>query len=591
MANTSRGGRHFANDGAAPSAGRSASPYATSRETSSSAYASELDRVKSRGHGGSEVRFKEPKRRHHVWPVVLVVILVLLGVVGFSGLQLYESVKVVKADATVAIQDVSTMKDKVLAGNTDEAQTAADDIVAKSAEMKKETSGVLWALAEHVPVYGSDVKAARELVDVLDDVAQNAVAPVSDQLPSLNVKNIVGDDGSIDVASLQDVATVLGEVEPVISRNAATVDALPETHVDQLTKAVDKVKELFPKAESLLSSANQVAPYLPQMLGGNGQTRTYLIVAQNNAEIRATGGFPGSWGTLSVTDGKMTLGDFASIQTTSVTADQQPSITDEEEALFGTGLKQSPGNSNYTPDFTRAAQLMSEYWQIRGGSSVDGVVAIDPVFLQNVLKLVGGFTAADGSTVDGTNAARVLLSDTYWNLPVDEQDAFFASVAGQSFKQFFSNIGKVSIKSLATTLKSSISDHRIQVWMADDTEEAALEGLGITGSISTDVTKPVLGVYLDDETWSKICWYLSTTTQVGAATANADGTRSYQVTTTLANSFTTNIASTAPAYVYGYNTLKRDRTDMITHVYLYAPAGGSISNVSASGGWTFTEGS
>ena len=39
------------------------------------------------------------------------------------------------------------------------------------------------------------------------------------------------------------------------------------------------------------------------MLGGDGP-RNYLLVFQNNAEIRATGGLPGSWAEVHAEDGK-----------------------------------------------------------------------------------------------------------------------------------------------------------------------------------------------------------------------------------------------------------------------------------------------
>lgn len=46
------------------------------------------------------------------------------------------------------------------------------------------------------------------------------------------------------------------------------------------------------------------------MLGANGQTRNYLMYAMNNVEIRACGGFGGSQGLISVTDGQMSIGEF-----------------------------------------------------------------------------------------------------------------------------------------------------------------------------------------------------------------------------------------------------------------------------------------
>lgn len=529
------------------------------------------------------------RHRHVVAKIVTCVLIALVVALGVCGYMLYCSATTVRSDAAVVMSNLSTFETAVVSGDSASVATSANTISTRAADMKKEISSPLWKAASYIPVYGSDVSAACDLVDVLDDVAQNALLPVSEQLSGLSLSKLVGDDETIDVATLQGLVTVLGDISPVLVRDVAAVNALPKTQIPQVTTIISKARNVLDGADSIAEKANQIAPYLSTLLGGNGQTRTYLIVAQGNSEIRATGGFPGSWGTMTVSDGHISLGDFTTIAGARPAEADQPTLTDEELALFGAGVQQSPGNANVNPDFPRSAELMSEFWQTEKGQTVDGIVAIDPVFLQSMLGLVGGVTAPDGTTLDGTNAGKILLSDTYWNIPVAQQDAYFASIADSAFKKLFSNLGDVGIKKLATTITSSAADHRIQVWMADDAEESAMTKLGLSGALSTDPALPQLGVYVNDNTWAKICWYLGISTQIGEGTPNVDGSTTYQVTTTLSNKFTSDIAASAPAYVYGYNTDKCSKTDMISGVYLYAPAGGTISDVQVSGGWSMAE--
>lgn len=56
------------------------------------------------------------------------------------------------------------------------------------------------------------------------------------------------------------------------------------------------------------------------------------------------------------------------------------------------------------------------------------------------------------------------------------------------------------------------------------------------------------------------------------------------VTTTLTNHLTADEADNSASYITGYNLARRDNTDMAMWIYLVAPAGGSISNVSQEGG-------
>ncbi len=62
---------------------------------------------------------------------------------------------------------------------------------------------------------------------------------------------------------------------------------LPLTLVSSKTP-LEKAKPLVATLNDGVNAAADVAPYLPQMLGANGQTRTYVIIAQNNSELRAT---------------------------------------------------------------------------------------------------------------------------------------------------------------------------------------------------------------------------------------------------------------------------------------------------------------
>ena len=187
-------------------------------------------------------------------------------------------------------------------------------------------------------------------------------------------------------------------------------------------------------AAETLRGLNEIAPMLPQMLGANG-TRNYLLVAQNLAELRSTGGFPGSVGILTVDNGHISMGEFAGLQELTNTEGGHYGFTDEEVSIWGGGrdrLGHYFGDTNLIPDFARDSQIWSEWWQDKKGTAVDGVIAIDPVLLQKLLTLTGGIEV-DGHSIDGSNAAKALLNDAYNEMPVDQTDQFFSDVASQAF--------------------------------------------------------------------------------------------------------------------------------------------------------------
>lgn len=325
-----------------------------------------------------------------------------------------------------------------------------------------------------------------------------------------------------------------------------------------------------------------LVPYLRDMLGLDGSTRNYLLIAQNNAELRATGGLAGSWTLISATKGDLEKGDSLTLQH-SGTIDYD--WTDEELSNFPIVTKDDPSGVNFTPDFQRAGSRFALAYETNTGVTIDGVIAIDPVFLQRIIAVIGGVTTSDGTTIDGSNAAKVLESDTYWRYANnDAQDAFFAEVASLTFSEFSDDFNILDVLPLIDVINRSIDDHHLQVWLADSEEESAAQDAGMAGEVSLSRDKPVLGVYVNDNTWGKIDWYLQVETRIDTETHNQDGSVSYQVQTTLTNTGSNEMYDGAPGYVSGFNSEKTDKSDMILYPLLVAPAGGTIIDLEFSDG-------
>lgn len=517
--------------------------------------------------------------------VAVAVIAVCAGAAYAYGSKLYDSARTVKGQASQALAQADALTKDLSSGNYEAAQADAQQMADIAAQMKGELDRDLWRFAAHVPVYGGDVEKVQTLAIVFDDLANNAIIPLTQEMMGLDFKAIVGTEGKIDVNTLVSLANAVGTVSDVISRNAQTVDGLGEAKLEQVNAPLQRVRDLLSTLDGLAQGGMKIAPYLPQMLGADGQTRNYLIVAQTNAEMRATGGFAGSCGMLYVTDGKLELGEFSSFAGLQRDEANWPVLTDEEYAAFGEWMQNKFDNLNFSPNFVRVGALFAEMWQNVKGERVDGVVTIDPVFLQSVLALTGEVTTSNGWVVDGTNAAEYLMHTAYTDLATNaEQDAFFAEVAELAFKKFTSSIGDLGLTSVMSLIGEASETYRLQAWMADADEEAIIDELGISGALETDLAKPVLGVYVNDATWAKIGWYLDLRTTVDEGTVNDDGSVTYHATTTVGNALTEYEASTAKTLVTGNRNNAPTRGSMSTQIVLFPPAGGSISEITVSDG-------
>ena len=516
--------------------------------------------------------------------IIAVAVLVVIALAGLCAFDLYSSSRSVLAESDDVLAAIDDLKGAVKKGDSEALQQAVDDVVNVAHSIKGEVHSPAWYLATLAPKYGSDIKSVQKLSDVFVDLADNALVPIASNPTVMNYKNVFS-AGSVDLVALESLSGSLEAAAPVFLRSADTIISLPPAHIEQLSKVLNTVQEGIGSATGMIELAQSLLPHVNTLLGGGGATRNYLVVAFTNAELRSAGGFPGSWTLVTVKDGKIAMGKTVTLQQ----KDDDFLTFREDELKAFPGVDGNMGSIPFLPDFTQVGRYMAEGYEYHRNVHIDGVIAIDPVFLQHVLALTGGVTASDGTLVDGTNAAWELMSNAYWRFGNQgkQQDQFFAEVASLSFDKLMHSLGTVSLTDLYAMLSDSAADHRLQVWMENEDLQQIFADQGFSGKVPDDPTKPELGVYLSDNTWAKIGWYTKLDTRVSEPTENADGSKTYDVVTTISNSAWDDELEYSPRYVWGYNAPdKRTDSDMVLVPLIMAPAGGSITNMNLEGyGW------
>ena len=465
---------------------------------------------------------------------------------------------------------------------------SAGELAAKTSaavsDFQSQMQGPLWGAAEWIPVLGQDVKAARTLVDTLASLVDGALVPVSQTLSTVEFDKLVVADGSdriqFDVAAIQAVADAVRQAAPVLDEAASAVGGMGETHVAQLTEAVDMAKEKLAPLAGELGEAANLLEALPGLLGASGE-RVYGVLAQNNVEIRSTGGLPGQCCRVAVKDGLLSLGEVEGVRNFMNPGDDEAMcvpLTDEEVALYSRSVGYMSVNTNCIPDFPRVCGIFSQLWYATNGEHVDGFVALDPIFLQMLTGLTQGTQTADGTVLDGGSTVRALMHDTYWRNLDDyaATDAYFAEAASAALDCIMGGVPSMDPGALLQVIRRGIDGGHLLMWASDADEQAIIEGLGASGEVALDPAAPQLGVYLNNGSWSKFEWYLDADLSVGEAAANADGSRTYPCSLRLANAMTPEELEASNVVITGGNPAKRSEDDMLEVLNLYAPAGGRI---------------
>lgn len=558
--------------------------------TSSNSSSSTYDSTRSGGASNAYSSNNGPKKGKGkiIGLVVGLVVLAIVAFGGTTGFFLYKDAKNLMAQSGTLISEVSSMKDYLKEGEGEQLNATASTVAEQIASMRKTVEGPAWTIASFVPVYGGDIKLVRGVMEQANILAQDAMLPACAQLEDFKLGNLLT-DGAVNIEMLKGLITTIQDVEPVVVSSIDAIDALPEPHIGKIKSLMDKVTGPMDTAKSTLQQVNGILPILPQMLGADGP-RNYLITAENNAEIRACGGFVGALGILNVDNGVISLDEFEGTLRSSNGPKPQIQISDEEMLLFQPyepTMNFISGDAYFTPSFPDGAQKVSALWALEHGNQhIDGVVALDPVFLQYLLQLCGDAVAADGSVVNGSNATEVLLSDIYWKYPLggDIQDAVFASVASGAFDRLLGGLGDIGFTNLFKIIKRGGDEGRLLMWMANEAEEDAVVQMGFGGALNADPTRPQTGVFVNNYSYSKLDWYLNLDAAKGEGVKNADGTVSYPMTVTLTNEMSADDAAALPAYVIAHNGTADAPSQEMLRTLLYAPAGGTITDVVTSSG-------
>lgn len=534
-----------------------------------------------------EERVWEHERQNHphhrvrnTFLVILIVFVVVLG--GFTAV-FYVSARNVYNSSLNAVSLSKDIATSFGEGNTKNIVSDAQSFSQCLQSMKDETDKPIWKIAQHVPFISGDVQKAIDLVDIGQQVSVNVVTPVAQDMDGVSVQSILSNQ-KIDLDSLNQLCKVFSDVQPAIADADQQINALGGAQFEYLNDPLQASKARLNELNTAAVNLGNIAPQLPAMLGSEG-TRTYLVVAQNNAQLRSTGGSPAAQMLISINQGKFTLSTFK-IADEDYQEGQIP-LTDEERQivvdLMGTDADTEQQDVNVVPSFPRAAQLLEWCSEKNTGESVDGVIAIDPIFLQDLLDLIGGVRASNGTQIDGENAAQLMMNGVYLNQSSESKhgNSDFAQLAGLSLSSVVNNMGRVSITDFVRCVWDATQTNHFTIYMDKEDEEAAIERINAAGEVNQDGTQPVAALYLNDACDSKLDWYLKAQQRITGVQYNDDSSVTYTVDATLENTAAaTAMQNNAPEELVGDNPEGRNY-GIVLSCLIMAPTGGSISDVDA----------
>ncbi|MFY1584401.1 DUF4012 domain-containing protein [Micromonospora sp. WMMD734] len=518
--------------------------------------------------GRRRLRRRTRRRVRRALLVCLVVGSVLLGAAGWVGFRGWQA-RAHLVNAAGLARELST---QVVGGDLDRARRTLAALQEQAGAARTATGDPGWQLARHTPYAGDDVAAVRTIAVAIDDLAREAFPA----LLRTDLTTLVPTEGRLDLARLRAASADLTAADAAVRRSRAGLDAVPaEDLVSQLGTALTELRAEIDRLAGLTGAADRGARVLPALLGADGP-RTYLLLSQNLAELRATGGMFGAYAVIHADDGRIRMREQGtSAQFGRFTPALR--VDDEVRRLYTDLPGIYPADVNLSPNFPAAAKLYREMYRRHSGVTVDGVLTVDPVMLSYLLQATGPVQVPGDATLVSTQVVRTLLSDAYQGRDDTGQDAFFAASASAVFDAFLTK--KVNPRVLLSALDRSITERRILFWSARSTEQRTFADTRLAGALPEQESTPTVGVFLNDGSGAKLGYYLRPTAILTAGDCADEGRRQLKLRFTLHSSAPD---SGLAKSVLGLG-MAGDPYTARTLISIYSPAGGTVLSARVDG--------
>ena len=191
--------------------------------------------------------------------------------------------------------------------------------------------------------------------------------------------------------SLPELDSVAAELEIVSNElNSINPDDYPEQLAGQPLKSrVLQVQNAANMASSLLSEFRPVIEQIPNVAGASGERKKYLVLFQNDNELRPTGGFLTAYSVIFIEDGKVTPDYSDDIYELDQKYRSRTPIPEQLGKYLTTERYWNLRDMNISPDFRTSMEQFFPEFQKVGAKDLDGIIAVDTEVLTRLLNIIG----------------------------------------------------------------------------------------------------------------------------------------------------------------------------------------------------------
>ena len=336
----------------------------------------------------------------------------------------------------------------------------------------------LFGVADLLPSTGKQIREAERLLTA-GEALSRAASTLADGMST--VANRVDQSPAAAVTLfdvfVEDALPDLAIADRHLSE--ISISAIPVEHRETIRSAAEAAEAIRASMTTYHESADAIKALL-----GHQDRQRYLVVFQNNTELRPTGGFIGSFAEIDVLDGELVNITIPR----GGTYDVQGQLTQKVQAPQPLQLltdKWEMQDVNWFPDFPTSAKKAMWFYEASGGPTVDGVIAINANLVADLIDATGEIHLPEyGMSVDG----ETFLFQAQKQVEIDydkeenQPKGFIADLAPILLDRMV-NAQNDQFIGIADILSRGLSERDIQMYHNDEDIQSAIRNLGWDGSV------------------------------------------------------------------------------------------------------------
>jgi len=367
-----------------------------------------------------------------------------------------------------------------------------------------------------------------EAAELVSSSGQDFVS-LESQLKSLHISQSgLSSDSGPNGQALRGISSGITQISAKIDRANGLVNGINANSLPAANRAsfVD-LKNKLQIAQFSLDNFTSVFNLAQSLLLGD---KTVLVLFENNNELRAGGGFIGTYGDLKIHDGQISKMAVSSIYDLD---NQLLQVIQPPTPLLKINSRWYMRDANWFADFPGSARKVSNFYEMEGGNTPDAVIAMTPNLIIDLLKITGPIplpkydvTLTSDNFVEETQAVTT-MSDA---LPTNSPKQILADLV-PILLQKISQSSSADFPQIVQALQNNLNNKQIVLYSRDSDLQTELSAFHWTGEVSgtdrdyTSVVSSNLGATKTDLDVDQKIAITTTVLDDGSITDEVDITR------------------------------------------------------------------